>query len=260
MKTPKCLIYDGSFKGLLTCIYCVYEEKLEISKILPPGIPQTEMFAENMEIFTDELKAKRVWQGFQKYATQRGQNAIYYAYLSEIPGIEMDILRYFQHTFKHKRNIDGDFANVHVLKIAQTAKKVSREKHRMEAFVRFQLTKDNIYFSNIEPDFNVIPLIKKHFTSRYSDQEWIIYDLKRKFGLYYDLKKSRIIHINFSKNFSSSEEKELLFDTAEIEFQQLWKKYFEATTIKSRINTRLHHQHVPKRYWKYLSEKNPLHN
>ena len=137
---------------------------------------------------------------------------------------------------------------------------MAREKHRMEAFVRFQLTKDNIYFSNIEPDFNVLPIIEKHFTSRYSDQQWIIYDLKRKFGLYYDLQETRVIHIDFSKNLSSLEEKEHLFDASEIEFQQLWKKYFEATTIKSHINTRLHHQHVPKRYWKYLSEKNPLHN
>ena len=28
--------------------------------------------------------------------------------------------------------------------------------------------------------------------------------------------------------------------------------------IKSRINKKLHQQHVPKRYWKYLNEKNPL--
>lgn len=47
-----------------------------------------------------------------------------------------------------------------VLKVAQTAKKVGRKKHRMEAFVRFQLTKDNIYFVNIEPNFNVLPLTK----------------------------------------------------------------------------------------------------
>ncbi|SKB74571.1 probable DNA metabolism protein [Salegentibacter holothuriorum] len=260
MKPTTCLIYDGTFKGLLTCVYTVFEEKILVNNILPPGTPQTEMFAENIEVLTDEGKAKRVWKGFIKYATQRGQNAVYYAYLSEIPKIELDILRYMQHTFNCKTSVDGDFTNTHVLKIAQTAKKVGREKHRMEAFVRFQLTKDNIYFSNIEPDFNVLPIIEKHFTSRYSDQQWIIYDLKRNFGLYYDLEKPKIIHINFSENSTLSEEKEHLFDTSEIEFQKLWKKYFEATTIKSRINTRLHKQHMPKRYWRYLSEKNPLHN
>ena len=260
MKPSTCLIYDGTFQGLLTCVYITFEEKLDVNNILLAGTPQTEMFAEIIEVISDENKAKRVWNGFKNYATGRGQNAIYYAYLSELPKIELDILRYFQHTFNRKMSVDGDFANAHVLKITQTAKMVGREKHRMEAFVRFQLTKDNIYFSNIEPDFNVLPIIEKHFASRYSDQQWIIYDTKRNFGLYYDLIKTRIIHINFSKNLSLLEEKKHLFDSSEIEFQRLWKKYFEATTIKSRINTRLHHQHVPKRYWKYLSEKNPLHN
>ncbi len=259
MNSPKCLLYDGTFKGLLTCIFVVFDEKLEVNGILAPGIHKTDIFAENIEVITDETKAKRVWQGFQKFANHRSQNAVYYAYLSELPKIELDILRYFQHTFKSKANIHGDCTNKYVLKIAQTAKKVGREKHRMEAFVRFQLTKDNIYFANIEPDFNVLPLIEKHFTSRYSDQQWIIYDLKRKFGLYYDLQKAQIIQFNFSKNLSLSEEKARIFDTSEIEFQKLWKKYFDATTIESRINTRLHLQHVPKRYWRYLSEKNPLH-
>lgn len=75
-----------------------------------------------------------------------------------------------------------------VLKAAQTVKKVGREKHRMEAFVRFRLTRGGIYFAAIEPDFNVLPLINSHFKSRYADQKWIIYDLKRNFGIAYDLR------------------------------------------------------------------------
>ncbi|PRX43749.1 TIGR03915 family putative DNA repair protein [Salegentibacter salegens] len=254
------LNYDGTFNGLLTCIFISFEEKLSVISINPPDAINIDLFSENIQIITDRMKANRVWKGFKNLASARGQNAVYYAYLSEEPGIELEILKYFQHTFQHKKSIDGDFANPHVLKIAQTAKKVSREKHRMEAFVRFQLTKDTIYFATIEPDFNVLPLIKKHFSTRYSDQEWIIYDLKRKFGLYYNLTTTNIINIDFAKNSGSSEENDYFFDSHEQDFQKLWKNYFKATTIKSRINTRLHQQHVPKRYWKYLIEKNPLHN
>ncbi|MEN6596618.1 MAG: DUF4130 domain-containing protein [Proteiniphilum sp.] len=38
-------------------------------------------------------------------------------------------------------------------------------------------------------------------------------------------------------------------------FQELWKGYFKAMTIKERINPRLQRQHMPKRFWKYLTEK-----
>ena len=38
-------------------------------------------------------------------------------------------------------------------------------------------------------------------------------------------------------------------------FQELWKGYFKSMTIKERINPKLHRQHMPKRFWKYLTEK-----
>ena len=148
-----------------------------------------------------------------------------------------------------------DFSDDAVLKINNVAHKVSREKHRMEAFVRFQLTKDNIYFANIEPDFDVLPLISKHFRNRYADQQWIIYDLKRKYGLFYDLHTVEIISLDLTDVPRNSLQKNSAFTNEEYEYQDLWNNYFKSTTIKSRINTKLHVQHVPKRYWKFLSEK-----
>ena len=132
---------------------------------------------------------------------------------------------------------------------------MSREKHRMEAFIRFKLTKDAIYFANIAPDFNVLPLIKNHFKKRYADQKWLIYDLVRKYGIYYNLETVEIITLELDHNFDASKTSTEIFAPIELEFQQLWKDYFKSTNIKSRKNMKLHIQHVPKRYWKYLSEK-----
>jgi len=42
----------------------------------------------------------------------------------------------------------------------------------MKAFIRFQETKDRIFC--IEPDYNVLPLIRPFFWNRYADQKWII--------------------------------------------------------------------------------------
>ena len=43
----------------------------------------------------------------------------------------------------------------------------------------------------------------------------------------------------------------------EAKWYQHWldKNYFKSTNIVARKNTKLHTQHVPKRYWKYLTEK-----
>src|SRR5690606_38301814 len=150
-----------------------------------------------------------------------------------------------------------DYGNGTVLKISQIAKSVGREKHRMEAFVRFKLTKDDIYFANIEPDFDVLPLISKHFKSRYADQKWIMYDLKRQYGLNYDLQEVQAMNLTLPETFDPTQTASEYFTPSEIEFQTLWQNYFQSTNIVARKNTKLHIQHLPKRYWKYLSEKTP---
>jgi len=46
-----------------------------------------------------------------------------------------------------------------------------------------------------------------------------------------------------------------LLQENEPDYQVLWKSYFDNVNIPERRNMKLHLQHIPKRYWKYLSEK-----
>ncbi|WP_420574954.1 TIGR03915 family putative DNA repair protein [Kordia sp.] len=254
----KVLVYDGSFEGFLSVVFKVYEEKLPQVDIQKSGQVQASFFGENEEVITNKLHADRVWSGLKKKLTSFGRNHIYYSFLSEIDSVENTLLDYIQQVFKTKENIEKDFSNATVLKLSKITKSVGREKHRMEAFVRFKLTKDGLYFANVAPDFNVLPLIAKHFKSRYADQKWVIYDIKRNFGLYYNLTNVETIIMDFPKHFDFTKTSEDFFADEEFEFQELWQNYFKSTNIESRKNMVLHVQHVPKRYWKYLSEKQPF--
>ncbi|WP_397447263.1 TIGR03915 family putative DNA repair protein [Polaribacter sp. R77954] len=253
----KTLIYDSTFEGFLSCVFYVFEYKLKHVSIQNEFVQQNGLFSENETIITDTEKSDRVWKGLKSRASTLTLTKIYYAFLSEQKGIENTLLDYIQYIFKHDQKVDTDFTHPSVLKTAQIAKNVSREKHRMEAFVRFRLTKDNIYFANIEPDFNVLPLIAKHFKSRYADQKWVIYDIKRNYGLFYDLQTLEFINMDFPKNFDFTKTYKDFFADEELNFQKLWKDYFDSTNIKERKNMKLHIRHIPKRYWKYLSEKQP---
>ncbi|WP_276166644.1 TIGR03915 family putative DNA repair protein [Zobellia alginiliquefaciens] len=254
MNATKTLIYDGSFNGFLTAIFVAFDEKAQVVDIQKNSSSQSGLFSETETIFTQMDKAKRVWNGIHK----KSHNAIkdiYFAYLSETKGIELLLYRYIRKMFASASSISSDYSDSTVLKISQLARSVGREKHRMEAFVRFQLTKDNIYFSNIEPDFDVLPLITKHFRSRYADQQWLIYDVKRKYGIFYDMNQVEIITLELEAAYTNSLKKSVHFGEEEYNYQDLWNNYFKSTNIKFRINLKLHQQHVPKRYWKYLSEK-----
>ena len=45
-----------------------------------------------------------------------------------------------------------------------------------------------------------------------------------------------------------------LFKGTKDEYVDLWKCYFESTTIKERKNPKLQKRMMPLRYWKHLSE------
>lgn len=252
------LIYDGSFDGFLTSIFVSFDLKLEKVNIVKSQFFQDSFFEEKETIITDKEKADRVWLGLKKKIKPIELSRMYYAFLSENATVENALFMAIKYVFKSKDNVASNFSNPYILEISKLSKNVSREKHRMEAFVRFKLTKDNIYFANIEPDFNVLPLITKHFKNRYADQKWMIYDLKRNYGIFYNLEKLETIQLSFNNSFDPTKTNASYFTDSELEFQQLWKDYFKSTNIKSRKNMKLHIQHVPKRYWKYLSEKSPI--
>lgn len=86
------------------------------------------------------------------------------------------------------------------------------------------------------------------------DQKWINDDIKRKYGLFYDLHDTLFIELDFAEA-NKPGNVIAAFSQEEGIYQQLWKCYFNSVNIISRKNTRLHVRHIPKRYWKHLTEK-----
>ena len=112
-----------------------------------------------------------------------------------------------------------------------------------------------MFYCGIDPDFNVIPLIMKHFKDRYADQKWLIYDLKRHYGIFYDLENVEEVYLTEEDQQRLNGLSKELVAEKEGMYADLWVNYFKSTNIVARKNMKLHTRHVPKRYWKYLTEK-----
>lgn len=249
------VIYDGSFEGFLSAVFDVYEYKYaEVAFSRSPNYQDT-IFSTVHEVVTTDDKCRRVWKGLQRKLSAKAQGDLYKTFLSEKQGIENVLLDYIRYVFAAVGSVEQDLSHAAVLTVVQTARMVHREKHRMEAFVRFQLTQDGLYYAVIEPDFDVLPLIKQHFQDRYADQLWLIYDARRKYGLYYDLKQVATVAMHFADDTGSGKDIRSIQDDKEGLYQLLWQQYFRSVNIVARKNTKLHIQHMPRRYWKYLPEK-----
>jgi probable DNA metabolism protein len=123
----------------------------------------------------------------------------------------------------------------------------------MKGFIRFQKTGDGFYLALIAPRYDVLPLIRRHFEIRYADQDWMIYDTAREYGLGYHRKATREIRLE-SKVLTELKQE---VDAQEHLCQVLWQRYYKTATIRSRNNPALHRRQLPRRYWRYLTEKNP---
>jgi probable DNA metabolism protein len=247
------LVYDGSFEGLLTAVFEIYTHRLNQVQLHKGLWRNTALFEDVKTVQTDDYRATRVLKGLQQRLSSLGLQRLYTAYLAEGEENDNYLLGYIRYVFDAEQNIEEDYSNKYVMRISELVKMMRREKHRMEAFIRFKKLQDGNFYAAIEPDFNVLPLLIKHFRNRYADQKWIIYDLKRCYGLYYDLHDTQYISLEFST--SHQNHSVYIYNEEENLYQDLWRNYFKSANIPARKNTKLHLRHVPKRYWKHLTEK-----
>ncbi|WP_345951930.1 TIGR03915 family putative DNA repair protein [Mucilaginibacter sp. PAMB04274] len=247
------LVYDGSFEGLLTAVFEIYEHKLQQVKIQKGEWLSAALFEDVIKIVTDQNRAGRVLQGLQQRLATASMQRLYAIHMAGFDGEDATIIGYIRYVFDSEINVEEDYGNKYVLRMAELLRMIRREKHRMEAFIRFQKLQDETFYSAIEPDFNVLPLLGKHFKNRYTDQKWIIYDMRRNYGLYYNLHELEFITLDFS----TARPDNVISTYTEDEglYQNLWKNYFNSVNIPARKNTKLHMRHIPKRYWRFLTEK-----
>ena len=252
------LQYDGTFDGFLSLVFYAFENKTEPKEIAKPANVSQDLFSEIIEVETKTAKAERVWKGLVSKSSLKNARMVSVAFMSELPGIEILLWRYLKKVFTSpQKDFYQNMLDEDVYQVVQTARKVKKEVHRFYGFVRFQQTSDNIFFAPIEPDHDIIPLLITHFKNRYSNQPWVIYDTRRKYGIYYDTENVNEVFIeNPNLDFETGRLTHKAKDFREDDYLELWQQYYESINIQQRKNKKQMTRFMPRRYWKYLPEKN----
>lgn len=248
--------YDKTFEGLLTAVFDAYARRTFPDRLLQTGEPLPLFTDEAFVVSTDGEKAGRVWQGLKRKLSQQPLSCLPAVWLSELPAVDELLFRYIRKAIDAPCSIEMNFGDPDVMEMARISKKVANERSRAIQFSRFQKASDGLFFAAFEPLYNVLPLALGYFRDRFADQRWMVYDLKRAYGYHYDL--SEVTEVRFGEKEAPAARGLLpddRMDPDEKLFQQLWKTYFHSAAIRERINPKLHRQHLPPRFWKYLPEK-----
>lgn len=238
-------VYDGSLVGFLNIVYKVYNDK-----IFPQSIAKTytsQMFDEVYEIESDENIAKRVYDGLQTKFHKIFLDKIKHIFLCDSISYEIELLKYIISGFKEQKNL-LDLSNQNVYYIDSLEKELFKMAHKFKGFIRFMELEDGIMYSTISPKYNILPIIKNHFITRFKKSDFIIYDDIRKIALCYINEIPQILDIvNMDIPKLSNEESK---------YQNLWKKFFNQVGIKERENKKLQQSFVPLWYQKQMLEFN----
>ena len=276
-------VFDGTMDGLLTAVFDAFLLKEQPEQLLAEGDVLPLFCDHTHHVTTDEEKAQRVWAGLEKKLPCEALRLISVSWLSELRELNTPLFLYICKVFR-QGDISRNFADADVLAVTNIARRVLHEQLRMKQFIRFQKAKDGTYLAVVSPDHNVLPLIIDHFQDRFNDQPWLIYDAKRHYGYYYSLtpnpspkgegnltgegdlkgegRDNKVIRVTFEDEaavpFDLSNGKmdaDVLSDNDKL-FQDLWRTYFKAICIKERMNPKKQLNDMPRRYWKYMTEKN----
>ena len=253
-------VFDNTLDGLLTAVFDSFFRKQQDVTLLAEG-EQLPLFAdEPHRVVTDGEKAERVWKGLEKQLSKDGLHMVTISWLSEERTLNQPLFNFICKVFRLKvKGLEHNASDPDVLEVRNTCRRVLHEQLRMKQFIRFQKAKDGTYLAVVSPDHNVLPIIIDHFQDRFNDQPWLIYDAKRHYGFYYDGKT--VIRITFEDettvpfNLDNGKLNEEVLSNDDQLLQDLWRTYFKAICIKERMNPRKQLSDMPRRYWKYMTEK-----
>ena len=250
--------FDGTMDGLLTAVFDAFSLHEQPEQLLRTGDPLPLFCEHTYHVTSDDEKAQRVWTGLEKRLTREAMRLIYVSWLSELPELPTPLFQYVCKVFR-QGDVSRNFADSDVLTVTNIARRVLHEQLRMKQFIRFQKAKDGTYLAVVSPDHDVLPLITDHFSDRFNDQPWLIYDAKRHYGFYYH--NRTVIRITFEDeasvpfNLANGKLNEEVISSDDQLLQNLWRTYFKAICIKERMNPHKQLSDMPRRYWKYMTEK-----
>lgn len=236
--------YDGSFDGLLCCIFESYEHKEIPVDILLPEVAHSMLFAAKT-IPTDAQKAKRVLVSIPKKLGIEALTFVQQAFLTCLPQKELTILLFLRLGFRHGPAVMNMLTDTTVNSLCKAVKHLERESHLLKGFLRFSII-NKVLVGEIAPKNYVLPLLVQHFCERYPEERFLIYDQTHGMGLVYQPYRSAIVPIDKLELPEVDEQEQTV--------RELWQLFYDTIAIQGRYNPKCRMTHMPKRYWQYMTE------
>jgi probable DNA metabolism protein len=240
--------YDGSFDGFLCCVFeSVHEGEIPLDILREVDSPLT--LLEVRSIVTDPARAERVRASIPRKISGRALELVMTVFCSCLPKKELRLLEFLLQGYREGGKLCFKLGDAVMEPLLSAEKHLLHEAHLLKGFVRFSDV-GGALVAVITPKNYILPYIARHFTLRYHDEQFMIFDKTNKAALVYRKGKADILqvdHVAFPE-----------ISKKEARYQALWKQFYNTVAIESRENPRCRMTHMPKRYWANMLEVKDL--
>lgn len=237
--------YDGSWEGLLCCVFESYEKREIPARILSAQAEQTCLYPAR-EIETDSRKAARVMRSIAPAMGREAAGFVCRAFLTCLPGKEKYILLFLRLGYRRGSAVMDMLADDTVHPLMQAVQHLERESHLLLGFLRFS-DRGGVLAAEMAPKNVVLPLMARHFSERYPQERFLIHDRTHDMVLLHPPGGRPVIRPAENIRLPPPGE-------TEREARRLWRLYYNTAEVEGRRNPRCRMTHMPKRYWEYLTE------
>lgn len=240
------LLCDGTWEGLLSALFQAEAMRPRAREIwMEP--PAQLSFDPPVAVINDKEHAQRVWRAVQKQLGADAQWTCQALFVSSEPTRGTLLMRYLRRAWRIGACVEEDLGNPDVWAALRVRRRVEFEIHRMKGLVRFANAGNDIFYSAIEPDNDILWQLAHYFNDRLGDQRWVLHDVARGKAVLHKPNQQGLAVVPLERpDFDP-----MLEDK---QFSSMWRTYFKSIAIKERTNPRLQRQHMPRRYWKHLTE------
>jgi len=240
--------YDGSSAGLLTLLAITVPQGIIPDAICVTPPAQQSLFCPVTPVATDRVLAGDFRDELSRRLPPSALQQLRLAWHGDHPERELLLCRYLRLAWQAGARTSGMLAHPDVAPLWKLAQQVGREAHRYLGFVRFRETSGGFYYAAISPDHRILPLVAGHFAGRFSDQQWVLHDLKHGEGVVHDCSRRKWLLLPMENHCEPG------LTPAEEEFQSLWRSYFTTLAISERENLPLQQGKVPLKVRPWLVE------
>lgn len=237
-------LYDGTLEGFLCCVYESYVRRETPTDIRTQN-SQAAILEETEWIRTDLEHAQKVYVSLDKRICLEAQDFLRQAFLTNEPEREILMYRFIRLGYHYGRTVFDRLTDETIFSLNKAVLNLRREAHNYKGFLRFTAY-DNVLVACISPKNRVLPLISDHFSDRFPDETFLIYDKTHKMALVH--KPDGMILTSLDKLVLPQ------IDDAEKAYRSLWRCFQTTIAIEERKNPKCQMNHMPRRFWDEMTE------